>query len=1070
MVTVINYLFGSVVAMRRNIMIGVILSAVIMPSVVFAQEQSLAVSLPACVVERLNDPALMAQGDTKVYSGKYLEAISMPVGGIGTGCIQMNGQAERAIWQIFNNYCEAWVADSFFAVGAQAKNKGAVVRVLQTSKVGPFERMDGLTFRGEYPFGWYDFTDDDLPVKVGMEVFNPLIPLNSRDSAIPCAIFNITVSNPTDTEMQVSLLATQQNAAGFMCSQQAVWPGPSGGIVFADFEGADYGSWVTTGDAFGSGPLHEILHGEQKLRGFKGKGLVNTYGADKDAATGTLKSPAFTISRDFIHFLIGGGSHEGKTCINLWVDNQKVKSTVGPNSDDMQWKFWQVGDLKGKQAYIEIVDSVTGGWGHIDIDHIVFFDESIKTFRPEIKGLGQNKNRIVKESDYSLLYMTTERKGYDADPAEAEKLCALNGVDKSKYDKGLGDMTLMVLSESAQASALWENLEKLHQSWLSGNTLTGPQEIGPSEQGKTYNGALAVPMTLGPSQSRTITFILTWNFPNAVHGAKNEKTQLNWQFQGNKYCNWWPDSMAVAGYVKDNLKRLSQESRLYHDTFYSSNLPHWLLDRISSQSAILSSKTFFWAADDYIGCWEGCCRKEGCCFGNCSHVYHYAQAHARLFPDLARKIRQQTFSYQREDGCLTNRNGSAQEAIDGMCGEILGTYREHLMSGSRAWLDSNWDHVKGAMNFIIQRWDADGDGMLSGLQHNTLDTEVSGCSSWLGSLYLSALSASQKMAELENDSDMAKKYRDISISGAKNQNDRLWNGEYYIQIPEANLAGHNYITGCSIDQVLGQWWAVQLGLTGHYPRERVQSALNALLRYNFRCNFAGVAQKPRKFVADEDAGMQMICWPNKGDRPAEPLFYADEVMTGFEYAAAATMVQYGMLKEGFMVAKAIYDRYDGKLRSDLTAMDFASWGYSGNPFGDDECGKFYGRAMSVWSLLPACQGFYYNGPEKIIGFDPVWQPENHASFFTAAQGWGLFQQKRDNESQKDIIKVAYGQLDVAEVRLTVAQGCKVSSCDVAVSGQPISVELVQDMDKMVLKFKKSVIIDAGTELEITFHL
>ena len=528
--------------------------------------------------------------------------------------------------------------------------------------------------------------------------------------------------------------------------------------------------------------------------------------------------------------------------------------------------------------------------------------------------------------------------------------------------------------------------------------------------------------------------------------------------------------MEVARYVKDNLKDLTDQSRLYHDTFYRSNLPHWLLDRISSQVAILSSKTFFWAANDYVGCWEGCCSETGCCFGNCSHVYHYAQSHARLFPSLARKISDQKFSYQREDGFLTNRDGAMQEAIDGMCGEILSAYREHLLSNSRDWIDANWKYVIKTMDFVIQRWDADEDGVLSGRQHNTLDTELTGCSSWLGSLYLSALSASEKIAELENKPDLAQKYRDIRISGSQKQNDRLWNGEYYIQIPQSNLKGHNYITGCSIDQVLGEWWAVQVGLVGHYPRERIQSALSALLRYNFRCNFVGIVQKPRKFVADNDAGMQMICWPNEWDRPARPLFYADEVMTGFEYAAAATMVQSGMLKKGYMVVKAIYDRYDGRLREGLTASETSSWGYSGNPFGDDECGKFYGRAMSVWSLLLASQGYYYNGPEKVIGFDPQWQPADHTSFFTSADGWGLFEQKQNAEFQSDVITIAWGKLDVAEIHLTVDQGREVGSFTIEADGKSIAGKITQDQHDVVLKLKKPINISSGQKIKILLDL
>jgi hypothetical protein len=170
-----------------------------------------------------------------------------------------------------------------------------------------------------------------------------------------------------------------------------------------------------------------------------------------------------------------------------------------------------------------------------------------------------------------------------------------------------------------------------------------------------------------------------------------------------------------------------------------------------------------------------------------------------------------------------------------------------------------------------------------------------------------------------------------------------------------------------------------------------------------------------------------------------------------------------------MVAKTVYDRYDGRLRTGLTEMDVASWGYSGNPFGDDECGKFYGRAMSVWSLLLACQGYYCNGPEKIIGFDPQWKPEDHASFFTSPQGWGLFEQKRSPASQTDVITVAWGKLDVAEVHLTVVEGTKIISSDTKVSDQSVSAELIQDGNRVILKFKTPITIDTGKALEVSLN-
>jgi len=97
--------------------------------------------------------------------------------------------------------------------------------------------------------------------------------------------------------------------------------------------------------------------------------------------------------------------------------------------------------------------------------------------------------------------------------------------------------------------------------------------------------------------------------------------------------------------------------------------------------------------------------------------------------------------------------------------------------------------------------------------------------------------------------------------------------------------------------------------------------------------------------------MQMITWPLGGrPDPGHSIIYADEVMSGFEYSAAAAMVQAGLLREGFAVVHAAWLRYDGRLRPNLSG---GAWGYSGNPFCDDECGRFYARPMSIWSMLLA---------------------------------------------------------------------------------------------------------------------
>ena len=98
--------------------------------------------------------------------------------------------------------------------GRRPDRRAPVVRALQTVGEGPFQAMKSLSFSGEYPFGWYTFEEPALPIQVRMEVFSPLVPLNTKDSSIPCAIFNLTAKNAGPGPVSVSFLATQRNPIG----------------------------------------------------------------------------------------------------------------------------------------------------------------------------------------------------------------------------------------------------------------------------------------------------------------------------------------------------------------------------------------------------------------------------------------------------------------------------------------------------------------------------------------------------------------------------------------------------------------------------------------------------------------------------------------------------------------------------------------------------------------------------------------------------------------------------------------------------------------------------------------
>ncbi|MHA6246947.1 GH32 C-terminal domain-containing protein [Pontibacter sp. CAU 1760] len=148
------------------------------------------------------------------------------------------------------------------------------------------------------------------------------------------------------------------------------------GVLFEGFEGNTFAGWRIEGTAFGTKPAAGALPDQQQVAGYLGSQLANSY-MNGDASQGKLKSSSFTIQHDFINFLIGGGNHPGKAEIRLIINGEVVAATTGQNEEKLRWKFWDVKEFEGLQASIEVVDEVTEGWGHINIDHIYFADEAI---------------------------------------------------------------------------------------------------------------------------------------------------------------------------------------------------------------------------------------------------------------------------------------------------------------------------------------------------------------------------------------------------------------------------------------------------------------------------------------------------------------------------------------------------------------------------------------------------------------------------------------------------------------------------------------------------------------------
>ena len=158
---------------------------------------------------------------------------------------------------------------------------------------------------------------------------------------------------------------------------------PPGDLLFDGFEVPDGSSlaqagWTGTGDLAPS--FQPATAGGDYYIGAKRINTFETGGAPGDERQGTLTSPAFTISRNFMSMLVGGGHRSPETGqileVQLLVDGQVVRSLAGDDAGQLNWKGWDVSEFAGRSAQLRIVDQATGGWGHLTLDHVMLTDQA----------------------------------------------------------------------------------------------------------------------------------------------------------------------------------------------------------------------------------------------------------------------------------------------------------------------------------------------------------------------------------------------------------------------------------------------------------------------------------------------------------------------------------------------------------------------------------------------------------------------------------------------------------------------------------------------------------------------
>ncbi len=893
---------------------------------------------------------LYDSGKIKELTGEDLKMIAFPIGGLGTGNITLGGRGEIRELEIFNRPAKGKAPDfTFFSIWAGERGKESVARILERQYFPPYvawmgiprnqlpgvSRFKEVTFKGEYPFAYLAFLDEEVPLEVKLEAYNPFIPLAPDKSGFPAAVFNWKIKNVKASSVKVSLAFSMLNP-------------------------------IRTPDTSGRQSFGKNLNQYIDDGGFRGVKMRSNRAEDNALESGSL---AFVVTEKDV---------------------------------DVQTRWYR------------------GGWW--DNAHIFWDDFS-------------DDGRIA------------------------------NVTDSEESPEGRSDVA-----------------------------------------------TLLVHLELKPGEERIVPFYLTWYFPNRENYWNREEEVRGKRFKNyyaTQFRDAWDVARNLIQNGKELYRETQTYHDILFGSTYPSYVLDALSSQASSLKTNLVMRTeegklfgFEGLTDD-----SGCCPMNCTHVWNYEQTLAYlfpCLERTMRETDFLHNTFANGYQVFRTLMPLGKHWWTYKPCADGQMGNIVRVYREWKLSGDTEWLKTLWPKVKAALEFAWKGvgevsedlkwqkdrlhlpWDPDKDGVMEAEQHNTYDIEFYGPNTMTGSLYLAALRAASEMADAVGDKKKADEYFKIFQKGSKQYDSLLWNGEYYIQkvdvmeglvVPEhlrtpkkegddpacaCNqspggkaealekgdvVPKYQYGEGCLSDQLLGQYLAHAAGLGYVLPKENVDKAMKSIFQYNFLEDLSRFSNVQRVYALNEEAGLLLCSWP-KGERPALPFVYSDEVWTGIEYQVAACLIYSGHIDEGLTIVKALRERYGG---------------FNRNPWDELECGHHYARAMASWAVLLALCGYQYDGTAGFIAFSPKINAENFSTFWSSGTGWGSFELK----GNEVVLKVEFGSLKLAKLGLSRKYGFR-SIKTLRLRSGKAGASLRSEKDLAVVYLDKPLELKPGDRIEIVF--
>lgn len=166
-------------------------------------------------------------GFAGTYSGKCLDHVAFPMGGLGAGMICVEGTGALSQVSLFHHPDLFREPLSFSSIYVEGCRNGAKVlegpvpdyKIFGRQGAGMgsggtswgLPRFSDCSFTGRFPFARVELKDKDIPLKVGLTAWSPFVPNDEDASSLPVAVLEYSFTNTSGRPLNAVYTFSTEN-------------------------------------------------------------------------------------------------------------------------------------------------------------------------------------------------------------------------------------------------------------------------------------------------------------------------------------------------------------------------------------------------------------------------------------------------------------------------------------------------------------------------------------------------------------------------------------------------------------------------------------------------------------------------------------------------------------------------------------------------------------------------------------------------------------------------------------------------------------------------------------------